>query len=84
MAVDALAAAAAETNPTRDVELDLDLEAVYFLFKKKWAEWDTSLREDLTQKAAEQCLSCALRPKRGRGSQEAIPPTLPLTASWRL
>ena len=43
-----------------------------------------SLREDLTQKAAEQCLSRALRPKLGRGGQEAVPPALPLTASWML
>jgi hypothetical protein len=83
-AANALAAAAAETDPAREVELDLDPRAVNFLFKGKWLEWDTSLREDLTQKAAEQCLSRALRPKRGRGGQEAVPPTLPLTASWLL
>ncbi len=58
---------------------------MHFLFKGKWVEWDTSLREDLTQKA-EQCLSRTLRPKRGRGGQEAVPPALPLTvtASWML
>jgi len=83
-AADALAAAAAETDPARDVELDLDPEAVHFLFKGKWVEWDMSFREDLTQKAAEQCLSRILRPKRRRGGQEAAPPALPLTASWML
>ena len=57
---------------------------MHFLFREKWVEWDTSLREDLTQKAAEQCLSRALRPKRGRVGQEAVPPALPLTASWML
>ncbi len=84
-AADALAAAAAETDPARDVELVLDPEnAVHFLFKRKWVEWDSVLREDLTQKIAEQCLSRALRPKRVRGGQEAVPPALPLTASWLL
>ncbi len=51
-AADVLAAAAAETDPTGEVERDLDPEAVHFLFKGKWVEWDVSLREDLTQKAA--------------------------------
>ncbi len=37
---DALAAAAAETDPARDVEPDLDPEAGHFLFKGKWVEWD--------------------------------------------
>ncbi len=83
-AANALAAAAAETDPVRDVKLDLDPEAVHFLFKRKWVDWDTSLREDLTQKAAEQCLSRALQPKRGRGGQEAVQSALPLTASWML
>ncbi len=55
-AANALAAAAAETDPARDVKLDLDPEAVHFLFKGKWVEWDPSLREDLTQKAAEHWL----------------------------
>ncbi len=83
-AVDALAAAAAETDPARDVEPDLDPEAVHFLFKGKWVEWDPSLRGDLTQKAAELCFSRILRPKCRRGGQEAVPPGLPLTASWML
>ena len=42
------------------------------------------LREDLAQRTAEQCVSRALRPKRGRGGQEAVSPTLPLTTSWLL
>jgi hypothetical protein len=54
-AADALAATAAETDPARDVELDLDPEAVHFLFKGKWVEWDLSLREDLTYSDAEGC-----------------------------
>ncbi len=83
-AADTLATAEAETDPARDVELDIDPEAVHFLLKGKWVEWDTVVREDLMQKAAEQCISSALRPKRGRGGQEALPPALPLTASWLL
>ena len=63
-ATDALAAAAAELDPARAVDLDLDPHAVHFLFNEKWVEWDTSLREDLAQKAAEQCVSRVLRPKR--------------------
>ncbi len=61
-----------------------DPEAVHFLFKGKWVEWDVSFRKDLTQKAAEQCLSRILLPKRRRGGQEAVPPALLLTASWML
>ena len=58
-AVDALAVAAAETDPAREAELDLDPEAVHLLFKGKWVEWNASLRDDLAQKAAEQCVSRA-------------------------
>ena len=83
-AADALAADAAELDPARAVDLDLDPHAVHFLFKGKWVEWDASLREDLTQKAAEECVNRVTRPKRGRAGQEAVPPTLPLTASWLL
>ena len=63
-AADALAADAAELDPARAVDLDLDPHAVHFLFKGKWVEWDTSLREDLAQKAAVQCVSRVLWPKR--------------------
>ena len=49
-AADALAADSAEIDPARAVELDLDPHAVHFLFKGKWVEWDTSLREDLAQR----------------------------------
>jgi hypothetical protein len=52
-AADALAAAAAELEPTRAVELDLVPEAMHFRFKGKWVEWDA-------QRAAEQCVSRAL------------------------
>ena len=63
---------------------DLNQEAVHFLFKGRWVEWDTSLRDELAQRAAEQCVGRVIRPKRGRAGQEAVPPTLPLTASWLL
>ena len=66
------------------MDLDLNQEAVHFLFKEWWMEWDASLRDELAQRAAEQCVSCAIRPKRGRAGQEVVPPTLPLTASWLL
>ena len=68
-AADALAAAAAELDPARAVDLDLDQEAVHFLFKGRWAEWDTSLRDELAQRAAEQCVSRVIRPKRGRAGR---------------
>jgi hypothetical protein len=83
-AADAMAAAAAELDPARAVELDLNPEAVHFLFKERWVEWGRSLREELAQKAAEHCVSRTCRPKRGRGGQEAVSPALPLTASWML
>ena len=83
-AADALAAAAAESDPARSVAMDLDPEAVYFLFKEAWVEWDARVREDLVQRAAERCVTRTLKPKRGRAGEEASPPTLPLTASWLL
>ena len=58
-AADALAAAAAETDPARDVELGLNPEAVHFLIKGKWVEWGMNLREDLTQNFGRRLLSSA-------------------------
>jgi ribonuclease HI len=81
---DSLAAAAAEADPARSVALDQDPDAVYFLLKETWVEWDARVREDLIQRAAEQCVARILQPKRGRAGAEAAPPTLPLTASWLL
>ena len=81
---DSLAAAAAESDPARSIALDQDPEAVYFLLKETWVEWDARVREDLVQRAAEQCVTSILRPKRGRAGAEASPPALPLTASWLL
>jgi ribonuclease HI len=83
-AADAMAAAAAELDPARSVAMDLDPEAVHFRYMEAWVEWDARVREDLVQRAAEQCVTRALRPKRVRGGGEASPPTLPLTASWLL
>jgi ribonuclease HI len=83
-AADAMAAAAAESDPARSVTMDLDPEAVYFLYKEAWVEWDARVREDLVQRAAERCVTRMLRPKRERAGEEASPPTLPLTASWLL
>ncbi len=39
-AADVMAAAAAESDPARSVAMDLDPEAVYFLYKEAWVEWD--------------------------------------------
>jgi hypothetical protein len=79
-----MAAAAAEADPARSVALDLDPEAVYFSYRGAWVEWDARVREELVQRAAEQCVTRILRPKRGRAGEEASPPTLSLTASWLL
>ncbi len=38
-AADAMAAAAAEIDPARAVDLDLDPEAVHLLFKETWVAW---------------------------------------------
>jgi hypothetical protein len=86
-AADAMAAAAAELDPARSVAMDLDPEAVYFLYFGAWVEWDARVREDLVRRAAERCVTSTLRPKRGRAvdsSEEASPPTPPPTASWLL
>jgi hypothetical protein len=46
--------------------------------------WDTRVRENLVQRAAEQCVTSILRPRRGLEGAAASPPALPLTASWLL
>ena len=60
---DLLAAEAAESDDSRLIALELDPEAVHFLHKEKWLEWDTRVREDLLQRAAAQCVTHALRRK---------------------
>ncbi len=82
-AADAMASEAGELDPACAVVLDQDPEAVYFLVKETWVPWDARVREDLVQRAAEQCVTCTLRPRRGRApaGEEASPPTVPLTAS---
>ena len=81
---DLLAGEAAELDPARSVDLDQDPEAVYFCLRGTWVEWDTRVRDDLIQRAAEQCVTSTLQPKRGRAGAEPSPPALPLTASWLL
>ncbi len=81
---DALAAAAADSDPGRQVAMDLDPEAVHVMFREAWVEWDAKFREDLVQRAAELCLNRMLRPKRGRAGTEDSPPTLLLTSVWML
>jgi len=81
---DALAAAAAESDPARPLAMDQDPEAVYFRHKEMWVEWDARVREDLVQRAAKRCVERLLRPRRGRMGTEASPPMLSLTAAWML
>ncbi len=81
---DALAAAAADSDPGRPVAMDFDPEAVHFMYREAWVEWDANRREDVVQRAAELCLNRMLRPKRGRAGTEASPPALPLTSAWML
>jgi hypothetical protein len=72
---DTLAAETAESDPARSVELDQDPDAVCFLLKETWTEWDVRLRDDLVQQAAELCVTRILRPRRGRAG--ASPPRFP-------
>jgi hypothetical protein len=73
-AADAMAAAAAELDPARFVAMDLHPEAVHFRYMEAWVEWDARVREDLVQRAAERCVTRALRPKRGRaGGRPRLP-----------
>jgi hypothetical protein len=81
---DALAAAAAESDPVRPLAMDQDREVVYFLYREVWVEWDARVREDLVQGAAKRCVTRILRPKRGRTDLEASTPTLHVTAAWML
>jgi hypothetical protein len=32
--------------------MDLDPEAVHFLYREAWVEWDAKVQEDLVQRAA--------------------------------
>jgi hypothetical protein len=64
-----MAAEAGKCDPARYVALDQDPEAVYLLMKQTWVEWDTRVREDLVQRAAEQCVTLNLRPRRGRAGE---------------
>ena len=57
---DTLAAEAAESDPARSVALDQDPDAVYFLLKETWVEWDARLQENLVQGVAEQCITSIL------------------------
>ena len=81
---DMLAAEAAESDPGRAIALDQDPEAVYFLYREAWVEWDARVRENVVQRAAGRCINRILKPKCGRAGVEASPPTLPLTAAWML
>ena len=83
-AADALAAAAAESDPSRSLALELDADAIYYSFRGMWVEYDSRIREVLTQRAAKLCVSRIMRAKSGRASQEGSPPALPLTATWML
>ncbi len=80
---DTLAAEDAVSDPAVALDQARDPDAVYFLLKEIWTEWDVRLRDDLVQRAAELCVNRILRPRRGQAGAEASTPTLPLTASWR-
>jgi hypothetical protein len=43
-----------QSDSARSIALDQDPEAVYFIVKETWVEWDAQVREDLVQQAAEQ------------------------------
>jgi hypothetical protein len=85
-AADALASrsAAAESDSAMPAGIELDPDAVHFLWKETWVEWDSQVWQDLVQRAAELYLNSILRPKRWRVAAEALPPTLPLTVAWIL
>ena len=83
-AADALAAAAAESDPSRGLALDLDEDAIYFSFRGMWFEYDSRIREELIQRAAKLCVTRTLRSKCRRASQEGSTPALPLTTTWML
>ena len=81
---DSLASEAAESDDSRPVVLDLDPEAVHFLHKTKWVEWDARVREDLVQRAATQYVARAIRRREERSGAEAGTPALPFTTEWLL
>ena len=83
-AADALAAAAAESDPSRSLALDLDADTIYYSFRRMWVEYDSRIREELIQRAAKLCVTRILRSKSRRASQEGSSPALPLTTTWLL
>ena len=74
-AADALASAAAESDPSRPVVLDLEAEAVHFSYRGIWVEHDARVREELVQREAIKYVSNVFRSKRGRVGQEDSPLT---------
>ena len=74
-AADALAAEAAELDPSLPVTIELDPEAVHFQLKGSWMEWDARLRRELSQRAAALRVKHLLRPE-----AKAMPQTA--SASW--
>ena len=57
---DWLAGETAESDPARSVAMDQDPEAVHFCLRGTWVKWDTRVRDDLVQRAAEQCVTSVL------------------------
>ena len=74
-AADALAAEAAELDPSLPVTIELDPEAVHFQLKGSWMEWDARLRRELSQRAAALRVKHLLRPEAK---------AMPQTAMWLL
>jgi hypothetical protein len=74
-AADALASAAAESDSVMPAGIELDPDAVHFLWKETWVEWHSRVRQDLVQRAADLYLNRILRPKRGRaGGRRGLAP----------
>ena len=80
-AADALADAAVELDPSRP--LDLDPEAVHFIYKETLVEWDSKLRDHLIQVAASRGMSRIGAPTRRRDGT-VTPAQMALSTAWML
>ena len=80
-AADTLAAAAAELDPSRP--LNLDPEAVYLALNGFQVEWDPQLRNQLVQVAATRGLALIGRVTRRRDGSSS-PAHVPLSTAWLL
>ena len=70
-AADALTAAAADLDPGRPVAMDLDPEAVHFMYREAWVEWDAKVERTLSRE--QPSFASTVRCARSVGERAQLP-----------